>query len=134
MTWGSVVAVLLAGLGTLALQAQSPEGQPSPWPAPGDDNRVLDFLTFNQLEGRTGGPNTALRWDAQGWIGTDFNKLWFKWEGRVAHGTMDDGDHEILYDRPIPRLRYLDWQAGVHLLLKGSNNQIYSSRELFRSR
>ncbi len=26
---------------------------------------------------------------------------------------MSDGDHELLYDRPIPRLRYLDWQAGV---------------------
>jgi copper resistance protein B len=28
---------------------------------------------------------------------------------------MSDGDHEVLYDRPIPHLRYLDWQAGVRV-------------------
>jgi len=127
VTWRSVVAVLLAGLGTLALRAQSQRETPLPWPAPVDDNRVLDFLTFNQLEGRTGGPDTAFRWDAQGWIGTDFNKLWFKSEGRVAHGTMDDGDHEILYDRPIPHLRYLDWQAGVRTDLDSGPSRVWGA-------
>jgi copper resistance protein B len=66
------------------------------------DNRVLTFVTFDQLEGRTNGPNTSFRWDGEGWIGTDFNKFWFKSEGFVTNGVTSDGDHEFLYDRPIP--------------------------------
>ena len=41
------------------------------------------------------------------------NKLWFKSEGFVEHGRATDGDTEVLYDRPIPFLRYFVAQAGV---------------------
>jgi copper resistance protein B len=89
---------------------------PAPnWPKPVKDTRVLTFVTFDQLEGRTTGPNTDFRWDGQGWIGTDFNKLWIKSEGIVSNGVTSDGDHEFLYDRPIPHVRYLDWQAGARV-------------------
>ena len=47
------------------------------------------------------GRQRRFRWDGQGWIGTDFNKLWIKSEGTVTNGTASDGDHEILYDRPM---------------------------------
>ncbi len=47
-------------------------------------------------------PTTRFRWDGQGWVGTDMNKLWFKSEGFVEHGKASDGDTEALYDRPIP--------------------------------
>jgi copper resistance protein B len=87
----------------------------SGWPKPVEDNRVLTYVTFDQLEGRTNGPNTSFRWDGQGWIGTDFNKLWIKSEGRVMNGVTSDGDHEFLYDRLIPHLRYFDWQAGARV-------------------
>jgi copper resistance protein B len=85
----------------------------SNWPKPVEDDRVFTFITFDELEGRTDGPNTSFRWDGQGWIGTDFNKLWIKSEGTVTSGITSDGDHEILYDRPIPHMRYFDWQAGA---------------------
>jgi copper resistance protein B len=29
--------------------------------------------------------------------------------------NTSDGDHEILYDQPIPHMRYLDWQAGARI-------------------
>jgi copper resistance protein B len=76
---------------------------------------VFTFITFDQLEGRTNGPNTSFRWDGQGWIGTDFNKLWITSEGTVTNGITSDGDQEILYDRPIPHIRYFDWQAGTRV-------------------
>jgi copper resistance protein B len=82
------------------------------------DNQIFWHVLFNQLEDRTNGPDNELRWDGQAWIGTDFNKLWFKSEGFFnkhgpnGHGKLEDGIHEILYDRPIPFLRYFDWQAG----------------------
>jgi copper resistance protein B len=77
------------------------------------DNQIFEHLRFDQLEGRTNGPDNEFRWDGEGWIGTDLNKLWFKSEGFVEHGRASDGDTEALYDRPIPRLRYFDIQAGV---------------------
>jgi copper resistance protein B len=82
------------------------------------DEQIFGHVLFNQLEDRTNGPDNELRWDGQAWIGTDFNKLWFKSEGFFNkhgenHGKMEDGIHEMLYDRPIPFLRYFDWQLGL---------------------
>lgn len=77
------------------------------------DKQIFEHVVFDQLEGRTNGPDNEFRWDGEGWIGTDMNKLWFKSEGFLEHGQATDGDTEALYDRPIPFLRYFDWQAGV---------------------
>jgi len=49
--------------------------------------------------------NCRIRDGGEGWIGTDFNKFWFKSEGFVTNGVASDGDQEFLYDKPIPRLR-----------------------------
>jgi len=112
---------LAAGFGAMPVCAQAPAtpvDAPPPtsnWPEPVKDNQVLNFIMFEQLEGRTNGPTKSFRWDSQGWIGTDFNKLWIKSEGTVKNGIASDGDHEILYDRPIPHTRYLDWQAGLRV-------------------
>src|ERR1700758_4656127 len=111
----------LASFGAMSVRAQAPEtpldaSTPTAnWPEPVKDNRVLNFITFDELEGRTNGQNTSFRWDGEGWIGTDFNKLWIKSEGTVTNGITSDGDQEILYDRPIPHMRYFDWQAGTRL-------------------
>jgi len=77
------------------------------------DKTIEWHVLFNQFEGRTNGPDNEFRWDGQGWIGTDMNKLWFKSEGFLENGKVTDGDTEALYDRPIPFLRYFDAQAGV---------------------
>ena len=77
------------------------------------DNRLYSHALFNQLEGRSNSNGSALRWDGEAWAGTDKNRLWLKSEGIFKDSTMSDGDHEALYDRPLPRLRYFDAQAGV---------------------
>ena len=77
------------------------------------DDTIFKHVLFDQFEDRTNGPDSALRWDGQGWIGTDMNKLWLRSEGFLDNGTVSDGDIEALYDRPIPRMRYFDWQAGI---------------------
>ena len=73
----------------------------------------MGHFFFDQFEGRTNGPDNEFRWDGEGWIGTDMNRLWLKSEGFVENGKATDGDTEALYDRPIPFLRYFDAQAGV---------------------
>jgi copper resistance protein B len=77
------------------------------------DDPILYHMQLDQFEGRTNGSDNAFRWDGEGWIGTDTNRLWIKSEGFVNQGTVSDGDQEALYDRPIPRLRYFDGQVGV---------------------
>jgi len=109
--------VILAIGGTSVVTAQPPSPGTAPYTQYGEppvmDNAIFYHLLLDQLEGRTNGPENEFRWDGEGWIGTDMNKLWFKSEGFVEHGRMTDGDHEALYDRPIPHLRYFDLQAGV---------------------
>jgi len=129
-----VVAVsLLASFLVAPVCAQSPAPPvetPTPasnWPKPAEDNRVLTFITFDQLEGRTNGPNNSFRWDGEGWIGTDFNKLWIKSEGRVTNGNPSDGDQEILYVRPIPHMRYFDWQAGARIDLDSGPTRAWAA-------
>jgi copper resistance protein B len=97
----------------------SPEPNPTyPQQEPSSmgENEIFWHVLFNQLEGRSNGPDNELRWDGQGWIGTNWNKLWFKSEAFFNNGQnngkMEDGIHEVLYDRPIPFLRYFDWQTG----------------------
>jgi copper resistance protein B len=76
-------------------------------------HQIFAHLLLDQFEGRMSGSDREFRWDGEGWIGTDMNKLWIKSEGVVSNGLVSDGDQEFLYDRPIPRLRYFDAQVGV---------------------
>jgi copper resistance protein B len=79
---------------------------------PVNDNGIFAHVMFDQLEGRFGGSRGGdFRWDGQGWIGTDYDKLWIKSEGFVRNGRMDDGRHEFLYDHAIST--YWDLQAGL---------------------
>lgn len=110
-----------SGLGSDTLQGAAPYGNPIP------DNRVYVHGFFDQLEGRLG--NGAYgRWDGQAWIGDDHNRLWFKSEGRynpANRGRMEDGDHELLYDRPISP--YFDVQAGVRVDLDSSRTRTWAA-------
>ncbi len=77
----------------------------------GDD--IIAHILFNQLEGRTNGPDNAFRWDMEAWVGTDMNKLVLKSEGFLENGRASDGITELMYARPLPFLRYLDAQVGL---------------------
>lgn len=91
------------------------------------DNRIITHVLFDQLEGRTGANNTDFRWDGEGWIGGDMNRLWFKSEGFASSSSVTDGDHEALYDHPIPRLRYFDGQIGVRADLDSGPHRLWAA-------
>lgn len=80
-----------------------------------DDTRGFGKLIFDQLEWRDAGPAEArAAWDAQGWYGGDYNRLWVKTEGQyvpngVAKGTHD-ADVELLWNRVVSR--WWNLQAG----------------------
>lgn len=114
-----LAAMVLAGTARAQLSGSVLErdtlGGAAPYGNPIADNRVYVHGIFNQLEGRLGN-GSSLRWDGQAWAGTDYDRLWLKSEGRYnvnRKGTMTDGDHELLYDRPVST--YFDVQAGVRI-------------------
>ena len=84
---------------TSAAVAQSPVTNDEPAAMPGMktggavqpvmDQEIFAHALFNQLEGRWNGSNTEFRWDGQGWVGTDYDKLWIKSEGTLqSNGTL----------------------------------------------
>jgi len=76
------------------------------------DQTIFAHAIFNQLEGRWNGSNPQFRWDGQGWIGTDYDKLWIKSEGTLqSNGTVDDGQQQFLYSRAVTT--YFDLQGGL---------------------
>jgi copper resistance protein B len=109
----SMVVGLVLSAGSLR-QASAQMSMPSPSMKDSMmENPVLTHARLDQFEGRTNGSDSEFRWDGEGWIGTDMNKLWVKSEGLGGNGSISDGDHEALYDRPIPHIRYFDAQVGV---------------------
>jgi copper resistance protein B len=94
---------------------------------PVEDNQVFVHARLDEFEGRTNGPDNELRWDGEGWIGTDTNRLWLKSEGFINNGTTSDGDHEALYDRPIPHMRYFDAQFGVRVDLDSGPTRTWAA-------
>jgi copper resistance protein B len=76
-----------------------------------NDERIYLHALLDEFEGRFGSADSPFRWDGEAWVGGDTNRLWVKSEGFAVNGAVEDGDHELLYDRPIST--YFDAQAGV---------------------
>lgn len=106
---------LLAG--AIALGAILPMAAAAQDAGTGNGEAVMDqkpytFLLIDQLEhGWSRGANTVY-WDAQGWYGGDYNKLWLKTEGDTL-ATRAEGKAELqaLYSRSVAP--YWDLQAGI---------------------
>lgn len=113
-------------IGLLLIPVAGMAAEPG-WPEPVEDNPVLGLLLVDQLEYRSNddGPDT-LNWDAEGWIGTDYHKLWLKTEGEDRR-SGDSGEWEVqaLYSRLVAP--FWDFQAGLR------HDRIYGARDRDRS-
>lgn len=74
------------------------------------DNAVNYFVLFDQLEWQSG-DGGAGSWDTKGWVGRDKDRLWFRTEGEVENGDVQDAEAHLLYGRAISR--WWDVVAGV---------------------
>ena len=92
-------------------------GSPPPrdWPAVIFDDRAYLFFLFEQVEYRfaDGRSPDHLGWEAQGWVGGDLNKFWWKSEGEAVFEGHDHGESEtdLLYSRLISP--FWNLQGGV---------------------
>lgn len=76
-----------------------------------DDTHRFGKVMLDQLEWRDAQEGSAAAWDAEGWYGGDYNKLWIKTEGeRIDRGTRS-ASTDILFDRVLAR--WWDVQAGL---------------------
>jgi copper resistance protein B len=86
----------------------------SGWPAPVHDDQFFTFLRAEQLEYRVrdGSPD-VVRWEAQGWHGGDYQKLWIKTEGEESAQGASEGEVEVqaLYSRVVAP--FWDLQIGA---------------------
>lgn len=89
---------------------------PASFGPPVDDNAIYSFTQFELLEYRVSDAGRdQLGWDAQGWVGSDDHKFWWKTEGDVVFDGPDEGDADVqlLYATPISAFWYL--QVGVQV-------------------
>jgi copper resistance protein B len=75
------------------------------------DDAALGMLLIDRLEYFDGRGGNGVALDAQGWYGTDANKLWLKAEGEHGTGRLRDLRTEALWARPIGI--YWNTQLGV---------------------
>jgi copper resistance protein B len=76
-----------------------------------DDTHRFGKVMLDQLEWRDAQEGAAAAWDAEGWYGGDYDKLWIKTEGERVNGLTLDASADLLLDHVIAR--WWDAQAGL---------------------
>lgn len=93
-----LAVVILAESSGLVLAAEKPP--------------ILTFVEADQLEYRASDGEDALSWEAQGWFGGDYHKLWVKTEGNdLIDGPVTNAELQLLYSHAITA--FWDLQAGI---------------------
>ncbi len=76
------------------------------------DEIIFSKVIFDQLEYRNNDDNNTLRWDMQGWIGTDYRKFWVKFEGEdETSSSTGELELQTLYSQSIAP--FWDFQMGI---------------------
>lgn len=94
--------------------AESPP--PDHFPEPLFDDKTYAFTMFEQMEYRVptdDGSADQLGWEAQGFLGGDFDKFWWKNEGEAVFDGPNEGETEtdLLYSRLFTP--FWNFQVGV---------------------
>ena len=122
----SLLVAFVFGMNAIALAADSmsmPSMQthglakplPAGWEPAVHDAPVNTFTSFQKAEFRTGDQPDAAVIDAEGWIGGDFQRFWWKADGEQETEGAKAGEIELqgLYSRLISP--FWDFQTGVRV-------------------
>jgi copper resistance protein B len=98
--------------------APPPAAQPMPPMSMQDMDRVMDMhddpllamFKLDQFERAHGDDAYSTSWEAEAWIGHDFNKLWLRTEGENEN-SVTDARVEAFWDHAFAS--FWDWQLGV---------------------
>lgn len=90
------------------------------------DQQIYSAARFDKLEWN--GPNSGggARWDLEGFVGTDYDKLVFKSEGFYSGRTknLEEGQLQVLYSRLISY--YFNAQVGVRQDFSQKSDRTYA--------
>lgn len=107
----AILVALLLWLSQGSHAETPPDGAPADWPEPIEDDRIVSFLLIDHLEYQDKDGDDAFAWEAEGWIGTDYNKIWIKMEGeKPVDDEVEAAEVQLLYSRLIAP--FWDLQAG----------------------
>ena len=73
------------------------------------DDRVFAFAQSDRLEYVSSDGGAV--WDLQGWVGTDYHKLWVKAEGHTDDSVTEDSELQALYS--LAHTPFFDLQVGL---------------------
>src|SRR3546814_8260990 len=98
--------------------ALAPVALSTPTPAAEMDDQIYTFFQLDQNEYRLSDEGEhAYAWDAQGWIGTDYDKLFLKSEGeQPLDGQLEEAEVQLLYSR----LRSEEHTSELQSLMRNS--------------
>ena len=110
---------------TLAAQDVVPP-PPKTWPKPVEDKPIIGYVLVDQLEYQVNQGADTLRWEIEGWLGGDYNKLWVKTEGDqgLSGDTGGEAEGQLLYSRLISPFFY--FQVGGRYQRVSSNGSDHS--------
>ncbi len=70
------------------------------------------FFQADQFEYRNHAGRNSLKWEAQGWVGGDYNKAWLKTEGeKLAGGKTEKAEVQLLLSHMVTD--FFDVQTGL---------------------
>jgi copper resistance protein B len=75
-----------------------------------NDRQRTGMVLFDQLEWRNTAAGDAAAWDAEGWYGGDYNKVWLRSEGERVGGSTQNARADLLWDHVFAR--WWSVQAG----------------------
>ena len=98
------------GLGVLFIV--STVAFPQPAAAELGDPIITRLFLADQLELAFDGDTNPVSWDVIGWVGSDWNRLWFKSEGETSTTELGfEGEAQLLYSRLVAP--FWELQVGV---------------------
>ena len=77
---------------------------------PAEGSEVFHFIKTD-LDFAIVDDDLAFTWEGDAWVGGDFNKGWFKFEGDIVGGMVEEAEIQALYSRNIAR--FFDLQVGI---------------------
>ena len=76
-----------------------------------DDAARTGMVLLDQLEWRDSAEGSAAVWEAEGWYGDDYDKVWLRTEGERVGGATQNAWADLLWDRVVSR--WWSVQAGA---------------------
>ena len=123
------LAGVIVGLASIPVVAAAQATDISDRPTQENDNAVFNYTRLELDAGRRAGSGEG-SWTGEGWIGRDYDRVWWKTRGDVEEGALADVEGQVAYGRYIAP--FWDLQAGYRRTVRpvGENFLVLGIRGL----